>query len=156
MIQMITPLSATQEQALESFTSGLNCAQSVITSYAERFGFDEALAADIACAFGGGMGRLQKTCGAVTGAFMALSIYNAGVSADAKERKEKTYQMVQAFNRRFTEMHGTTQCRSLLGCDLNTEMGREYAKTHNLTESVCRKCVLHAVQIVDELIGSAE
>jgi C_GCAxxG_C_C family probable redox protein len=145
-------MSTTQERALATFRVGLNCAQSVLTSYSQILNFDEKLASDISCAFGGGMGRLQKTCGAVTGAFMALSIWNAKKYPEPKEQKEKTYAMVQEFTRRFTEQHGTTQCHALLGCNLNTEQGRLFMKKNNLTVTVCEQCILHAVAIVDELI----
>jgi C_GCAxxG_C_C family probable redox protein len=145
-------LNARQEQAVAAYKSGLNCAQSVVTTYAESLGFDHALAEEIAGGFGGGMGRLQRTCGAVTGAFMVLSINNAQKFPDPKERKEKTYEIIQAFDHRFIELNGTTQCRSLLGCDLNTEAGREYVKAKNLSVSVCERCIAHAVLIADDLM----
>lgn len=64
------------EKAIAYFNSGLNCAQSVFTAYAEEFNIDPELAISISCGFGGGMGRLQETCGAVTGAFMVLGMHN--------------------------------------------------------------------------------
>lgn len=54
-------------KAIESFRSGLNCAQAVVTAYADELNFDNNLALSVSCGFGGGMGRLQETCGAVTG-----------------------------------------------------------------------------------------
>ncbi|HLP17247.1 MAG TPA: C-GCAxxG-C-C family protein [Bacteroidota bacterium] len=145
-------MSSRQEQAIATFQSGANCAQSVVTTYAQALGFDAGLAENLALGFGGGMGRLQNTCGAVTGAFMVLGIYNADKYDELKERKQKTAEMVQAFNARFTEMHGSTQCRTLLGVDLMTEEGREQLHTGGLHVTVCEQCIAHAVDILDEML----
>jgi C_GCAxxG_C_C family probable redox protein len=61
-----------EDKAIGLFKSGLNCAQSVLTAYAEELDFDKNLALSISCGFGGGMGRLQETCGAVTGSFTSV------------------------------------------------------------------------------------
>jgi C_GCAxxG_C_C family probable redox protein len=86
-----------EEKAIDSFRSGLNCAQSVLTAYSDELGFDKDLALAIACGFGAGMGRLQETCGAVTGSFMVLSIYNSMRFTDIRNKKEETYFMIQKF-----------------------------------------------------------
>jgi len=52
-----------EEKAIQLFQSGLNCAQAVLTAYADDFNFDKGLAMSLSCGFGGGMGRLQETCG---------------------------------------------------------------------------------------------
>ncbi len=58
----------TDQYAVQLFQSGLNCAQRVLISFSEKLNFDKKLATAISLGFGGGMGRLQETCGAVTGA----------------------------------------------------------------------------------------
>lgn len=140
------------EHALEIHHAGLNCAQAVLETYADTLGIDAAMADAVALGFGGGMGRLQKTCGAVTGAFMVLGVAKSKTITDPKQRKETTYELVQEFHRRFVEVHGTTQCHALLGCDLMTESGRLFYKTHNLGTAVCDQCIAHAVEIVGDLI----
>ena len=70
-------MNTTKDKAIQSFQSGMNCAQAVVTAYADRLKFDPDLAAGLSCGFGGGMGRLQQTCGALTGAFMVLGIHNS-------------------------------------------------------------------------------
>jgi C_GCAxxG_C_C family probable redox protein len=142
-----------QDKALATFASGLNCAQAVLTTYCGTLNVDETLAQGIACGFGGGMARMQETCGAVTGAFMVISLYNAPKYAEISEQKKQTYAMIREFSRRFTEIHGTKNCRLLLGCDLNTEEGHEYFKKNNLTSTVCCKCIADSVSLLDEFIG---
>ena len=120
-------IKSIEEKAISSFKSGLNCAQAVVTAYADEFNYDNNLTLSMACGFGGGMGRLQETCGAVTGSFMVLGIYNCKKLTDNKDRKEATYSMVQKFSKKFKQINGATDCKALLKCDLKTEDGHRYA-----------------------------
>ena len=138
-----------EEKAIHSFKSGLNCAQAVLTSFAEELKFDSELASAISGGFGGGMGRLQKTCGAVTGSFMALGIYNSKKYSDKRKAKENTYTMIQSFSEEFTLTHGTMECGALLNCDLRTDEGQKYFKENNLSEKICEKCVTDAIRIIE-------
>jgi C_GCAxxG_C_C family probable redox protein len=141
-----------EEKAIESFRSGLNCAQAVVGAYSEDLNYDDKLALSISCGFGGGMGRLQETCGAVTGSFMVLGIYNCNKIEDNQERKEATYAMVQKFNKSFKKIHKTTDCLAILNVDLKTEEGNNYAKKNNLFGTVCEKCILDSIKIVNQLM----
>jgi C_GCAxxG_C_C family probable redox protein len=140
------------DKAIESFRSGLNCSQSVVNAYAEEMNVDNEFALSVSCGFGGGMGRLQETCGAVTGAFMVLGLYNCKKFNDNKERKERTYAMVQRFSNKFKSFHGVMDCKALMNCDLNTEEGRRYVAENNIHEKVCEKCISHAIGIIEEMI----
>jgi hypothetical protein len=51
-------MSQTEENAITLFSSGLNCAQAVLTAYTDKLDIDKSLAINISCGFGGGMGRL--------------------------------------------------------------------------------------------------
>ena len=141
------------ERALESFRGGLNCAQAVVTAFSEELNYDKNMALSISCGFGAGMGRLQDTCGAVTGSFMVLGIVNCRKFTDNKERKEATYGMVQKFNNKFKQIHGTLDCSSLLNCDLKTEEVNRFAKENNLFGTVCEKCISDSIGILEEIIA---
>lgn len=84
-------MNTTKDKAIQSFQSGMNCAQAVVTAYADRLKFDPDLAAGLSCGFGGGMGRLQQTCGALTGAFMVLGIHNSRLSTPTMPKFEKRH-----------------------------------------------------------------
>ncbi len=139
-------------KALQLFRSGYNCAQAVVGALAQTHQFDEELALGLSCGFGAGMGRLQETCGAVTGAFMVIGLNSYRKFTDPVARKEHAYPVIREFNRRFTELHRTTCCRELLHCDLLTEEGRQYARNNNLHETVCEKLILDSIQIINELV----
>ncbi len=142
-----------KEKAIISFRSGLNCAQSVVTAYDNKLGFDKDLALSISCGFGGGMGRLQETCGAVTGAYMILGIDRCRKFTDNSARKENTYALVQKFAEKFTNLNGATDCRSLIKCDIRSDEGHRLAKENNLFGTVCEKCISDSVDIIEELIA---
>jgi C_GCAxxG_C_C family probable redox protein len=139
------------EKAVQYFTEGFNCSQSVFTAIAEGSGMDKKLALKIASGFGGGIARTQKTCGAVTGAVMAISYLNGFTQPDASEQKERVYELIQAFINRFTLLHKTINCNELLGYSIQTEEGRKLIKELGLTETVCSRCVNDAVLIVEGL-----
>jgi len=140
--------------AIESFRSGLNCSQSVVSAYAEEMNFDRNLALSISCGFGGGMGRLQETCGAATGAFMVMGIHYCRKYTGNKERKETTYAAIQRFSKEFTVLHGTMNCMELINVDLKTEEGHCKLKESNLSENVCEKCILDAIRITEDILSS--
>jgi len=144
-----TPL---EQEAVEAFNSGFNCAQSVLKVYAGLLGFDRNMALSITSGFGSGMGRLQKTCGAVTGAYMVLSIYSSTRFTENSDRKECAISMIQDFHKKFLEKHNVTDCRTLLNCDLQTEEGEQQFYIDNLSETVCEVCIADSIKILNELI----
>jgi C_GCAxxG_C_C family probable redox protein len=127
--------------------SKMNCAQAVLTAFCEELGLDRATALKLARGFGGGMGRSGKTCGAVTGAYMVLGLREP---KDAREGIEAVYAQVNDFNRKFTELNGSTECKALLGCDINTPEGLARARAEGLFTKVCPGFVRAAVELLDE------
>jgi len=138
------------EKAEQIFDSGFNCAQAVISVYIDRFKLNSETALQMTCGFGAGIARMQETCGAVTGSVMVIGLYIAEKIIEAGERKEKTYEMINAFTDRFRKKNGFVNCRDLLNCDVNTEEGRFYYDVNELHDKVCLKCVKDAVEILDD------
>lgn len=140
------------DDAVECFSTGYNCSQSVLSAHGEQLGMDKEQAFRVACAFGAGMGRLCETCGAVTGAFMVLGLKYGKVKTDDEPAKEKTYAKVQEFVKEFKARNGSIVCRELLGCDIGTPEGVKFAKENKLTTTLCPKYVRDAAEIVERLI----
>ena len=145
-------MATKNSNAINRFRSGLNCSQAVLTAFSDDLNIGEDLALCISSGFGSGMGRLQETCGAVTGAFMVLGIHNGKKYQENKDRKEFTYAMIQNFSKKFKLINGSTCCRSLLNCDLNTEEGQKFAVENNLFEKLCEKYVSDSIKLTNELI----
>ena len=78
----------------EWFDYGFNCAQAVLLTNAQKLGFSQDQCLKIAAGFGGGMACLQKTCGAVTGAIMAIGAKYGHHCINDTKSKEKTYELV--------------------------------------------------------------
>jgi C_GCAxxG_C_C family probable redox protein len=140
------------EKAISSFRGDFNCAQSVLSSYAPEYGLDRETALKIATGFGGGMGRLQNTCGAVSGAFMVISLrYGSDVNGNTEDR-DKTYQVVREFANKFSELHGSIICKKLLGCNINTPEGKEYYDQNDFFEKKCFQYVKDSAKILEDLL----
>jgi len=142
------------EQALALHDRGANCAQAVLGAFSENLGLDRESAMRVATGFGGGMGRLAGTCGAVTGAFMSLGLARGMRQPEEAQAKEAVYALVREFARRFAGMHGSLACRDLLGEDIGTPEGMRRAKEGNLFATLCTGYIRDAVRIVEETLTS--
>jgi C_GCAxxG_C_C family probable redox protein len=143
-------------KALAQFDKGYACSQSVFSAYAEDLGLDQETALKIAGPFGGGMGRKAETCGAVTGALMALGLKYGATDPEDKETKEKTYKLARQFLDRFEARHGSSRCKELLGWDISTPAGHEAAKYRRLFSTLCPKYVAAAAEILDDIFAESE
>ncbi len=140
------------DRAAELFQKGFNCSQAVFSAFSPSLGLEEAKALKIACPFGAGMGRMQETCGAVTGAFLVFGLqYGKNVEGD-DEAKEHTYELVLRFSERFKSLHSSICCRELLGVDINTDEGRKIAREKDLFKTRCPLFVRDAAEIAGELL----
>ncbi len=140
------------EKAISSFRGNFNCAQSVFSSYATQNGIDRETALKLATGFGGGMGRMQNTCGAVSGAFMVIGLrYGMGESGDT-EARDKTYEVVREFTNRFQKIHGSINCKELLGCEISTLEGREYYDQNDFFEKKCLEYVKDSAKILEDIL----
>jgi len=142
-----------QEVALALFDSGFNCAQSVLATFAGDLGLDQKTALKLSTGFGGGIARMQKTCGAVTGAIMVLGLKFGRSETDDNDARETTYDLVYYFTSRFIQKHGSLECLQLLGCSFATEEGISCLNSDNSTYEICRRCIADSVEIVDSIIN---
>jgi C_GCAxxG_C_C family probable redox protein len=104
----------------------------------------------IAAGFGGGMGRMAGTCGAVTGAFMVLGL-QCGQASPEREAKEAIYCRIRAYARQFRARHGSLSCRELLECDISVPEGLQRARELDLFSKTCPQFVRDACEILEEM-----
>ncbi len=138
------------ETAVSRFAEGYNCSQAVLSAYAGRFGLDDETAMKLAAGFGGGMGRMADTCGAVTGAFMVLGL-QCGQALPEREAKEAVYCRIREYARRFRKRHGSLVCRELLECDISVPEGVQRARELELFSKKCPQFVRDACEILEEI-----
>jgi C_GCAxxG_C_C family probable redox protein len=140
------------EQADSCFEEGFSCSQAVFSTYAPQLGLDRESALKVAGPFGGGMGGLGNTCGAVTGAFMVIGLKHGRLRVDDIETKERVYSLVKEFARRFASRNGSILCRELLGHDISTPEGRSLARDKGLFDTICPKLVQDAAEIIEQIL----
>ena len=107
-----------------------NCAQAVIATYADLAGIDEETAMALGSAFGSGMGNMEGTCGALTGAAIVLGL----VKRDKIQARKSMIKIMNDFQAR----NGATQCRMLKGVDTGRVL-RE-----------CEDCVSDAAELLEQ------
>lgn len=140
------------DDAKDLFNQGFNCAQAVCGAYAGQLGSSREEGLRVSAAFGGGVGRTGQTCGAVSGALMALGLKYGMVEA-SPEAKDRMYNIAQEFLKRFSELHGTVQCRELLRADLTTVEGRAAIKVRKTHSTVCTGLIEDASAILDDMLA---
>ncbi|AQT69737.1 C_GCAxxG_C_C family protein [Anaerohalosphaera lusitana] len=143
--------STRQDQAVELFKSGYNCAQAVAGAFAPDVEIDRDTALRTAAAFGGGIGGTGKTCGALSGLLIVLGCkYGRREPADMQSKAEMVNISQQAI-KIFIEQTGARDCRDLLGFDLAAKEGKAAASKDNAFD-VCPDLVRTAAEIAEKLL----
>jgi C_GCAxxG_C_C family probable redox protein len=141
------------EKAVDYFRNKFNCSQAVLTVFGTEYGLSENDSLKVACAFGGGMGRQQLTCGAVTGALMVLGLKYGKALNDPEEKKQLTYSKTREFFDEFIKLHGSINCRELLnGLDMTDPEDHKKIMELKLFDINCEKYVADAVIITEKLL----
>ena len=140
-----------KDKALEYFSEGLHCSQSVLAAFADECRIDEEMAFKLGSCFGSGM-RKGNVCGACTGALMVLGLLFGEEHSGVPQERQRSNMINDMMMDRFKRANGTTICNDLLGCDLSTPEGVQYARSKGLFEEFCPKMVASAVDILEEII----
>jgi len=137
--------------ALNLFKEKYHCSQAVFAAFSEEYGVNKEKALKIGGCFGSGM-RKGEVCGACTGALMVLGLKYGKSKIDDMESKLKSDQVCDKFLEEFEKENGSYICNTLLGCDISTEEGIEYALDNNLFTEFCPKMVESAVIITEKIL----
>ncbi len=141
------------EEAIRLFSGNFNCAQSVLSAFAQELGLEREPALKIATSFGGGIAHLDELCGAMTGALMVIGLKHGMVKDEDLEAKEKTYALSQEFAARFKSRNGSLRCTELIGYNLGLPEDYEKAREADVFNARCKKFVKDSVEILEELLG---
>ena len=127
-------MSSKIQSAVEKKQTGrYNCAQAVACSFCEHTQLDEATMRHAALGLGAGMGNMEGTCGALTGAGLVIGLV-------CKEDKPRAMKMSRTLMNKFHERNGATQCKLLKG-----------AESGNVIRS-CDDCVADAAEFLEEIL----
>ena len=131
-------------EAVQLFENGYVCSQAVFAAFSPDLGLDKEQALKIGACFGSGM-RKGEVCGACTGALMVFGLKYG-------ESKEKSNEVCKRFLDEFEKENGSYICNDLLGCDIRTPEGVEFAVENNLFKELCPKMVESAAKITKGII----
>ena len=112
--------------------AGCNCAQAVVLSYVDKLPLEEETLKKLAAGYGGGMGCMEGTCGALVGAVMV-----AGMLTDGQGTGRYAREILLGFRERC----GATICKDLKG----VETGKVLCP--------CTECVRNAVLAAGAALG---
>ena len=137
------------DRAIHLHKQGYNSAQSILGAFHETLGIDQKTAMNLAAGFGAGIGTMQKTCGALTGALMVLGCryYDSDSVFESKQLLfEETQKVLLAFHKKF----GSTECFSLLKTDFHKPGGLQKAREQRLFETNCQSYIREICRLLGE------
>ncbi len=142
------------ERAKAYFLEGYACSQSVLLAFTDVCGLDETTASKIMLPFGGGLGRLRLTCGAVSGMAAVIGmVFSNG--ENSPENKKKVYAIVQELCGKFKAECGSLICSELLaGMKVPVEVGgtAEERTPKYYQKRACGDMVALAAQITEDYL----
>ena len=141
----------TTEQINKRFKECMHCSQQVLMEWAEKSGYDRDEAARIAAPFGGGMFR-GDTCGAVCGAMIAIGMKYGHCKPGDTEGNDVLKGKVDAFQKEFIALNGSTICRELVGYDFSKEGELQKALESGKIFEICPKMVQSSLAILDKIM----
>jgi C_GCAxxG_C_C family probable redox protein len=142
------------EQAVAFYKQGYTCTQSILASFAARYGFQQDLAFRIAEPFGAGTSCTGDMCGSVAGAIMVLGLQYGSAHSDDEAARSYAYQRVHELIHRFKVIHDSIQCTDLLGYNLSDPQQLQTVWEKGLFMQLCPILVRDAAQILIEMIGT--
>ena len=149
------PLAMAMDLGDEVFSNGYTCSQSSLQGLQAAFGLQAQELWPLATGFGGGFGRKQSVCGALSGGVLAAGAIVAqrrqSDRADRAALRDETYAVVRQLYDAFQAKFGSVDCRSLTEFDFSEPDGYKRFTESGQKERVCHQAVRFVIQQVAEL-----
>ncbi len=128
------------EETIGRHDKGYNCAQAVACTYCDLVGVDEETMFKMTEALGLGMGGMEGTCGAITGACVLAGMKNSTGNLEKPNSKGASYKLSRQIVEEFKNQNGATQCRDLKGVDTGKVL------------RACPDCIRDAARIAESVL----
>ena len=128
------------DKVAEKHKSGYNCAQAVACAYCDLVGIDEETMFRMTEGLGLGMGGMEGTCGAITGACVLAGMKNSTGNLEKPNSKGASYKLSRQIVEEFKNQNGATQCRELKGVDTGKVL------------RACPDCIRDAARIAESVL----
>ncbi|MBQ6157798.1 MAG: C_GCAxxG_C_C family protein [Thermoguttaceae bacterium] len=122
------------EDALKHMQNRNNCCQSVLLAFADLVTLPPDELKKLGAGFGGGMGCMEGTCGALCGAEMILGLARAAGGPVGRE--------AGALHRAFAAKCGSSICKEIKGRDTGKVL------------CSCPNCVRNAADLLDAVLAA--
>lgn len=144
-------------EALEAFRNGYNCAQSVVSVYAQELGIQKNEALKLANPFGAGISYEQETCGAVTGALIVIGLKYGKGENGTDDDKKKTYEISRCLMNEFRGRNKSIRCRDLLdGLNMSTEEGMAEIRKQDMFRIRCSAYIRDVIEIMEKIFADPQ
>lgn len=136
----------------DKFIKGYDCSQVVLAYFAERLGITEEMANKVTACFGGGMMQ-GDTCGAFTGALMAIGVkYGHWDEEILLTQKDGMMAKYAEFRNLYFQRYDTCRCKELLGYDVSVPEQLQEALSNGRMLDFCPKVVKNVIEVLEEVL----
>lgn len=132
------------EETIMRHDKGYNCAQAVACTYCDMVGVEEELMFKITEALGLGMGGMEGTCGAVSGAGVLAGMKRSSGNLEHPDSKAESYKLSKEIVKRFAEQNKSVICKELKGVETGTPLRS------------CADCIKDAAAIAEQVLFAEE
>ena len=129
------------ERAIACHNKAYNCAQSVAFAFLDKVDIDPETLFKVTEGLGLGMGGMEGTCGAITGAVAVIGAIKSCGDIEKPVSKAATYKLSGELVKRFQEKNQATKCKDLKGIE-----------TGKVLRS-CPGCIEDATAILEEILA---
>ncbi len=127
------------------------CAETVFVVLKEAYRLDDPGDSAAAIALNGGLAYGGGTCGALTGAALAVGMLAEDRIGDHGRAKRIAREIVAALVDAFHAEHGALDCRTLIGYDLRAPGGHEAFLGSDVWRDTCLRQIEFVVRRLDPL-----
>lgn len=131
-----------KELAIAYHDKKFNCCQAVACAFAGEVGVSEEVLFKAGEGFGLGMGGMEGTCGALSGAIMLAGMKNSDGNIENPGTKASTYQLSKELLNQFREKTGSTVCKELKGIETDKVL------------CSCPDCIRCGVEVAEKVLFS--
>ncbi len=143
------------QKAKEIFNYRNNCAQAVLSVFADDIGIDEKTALALTLGMSGGF-KSREVCGAVAAAVMVIGAKCSDYSDDIIEQKNYCTQKTHEFMDKFKKANGSIICADLITRDFYSSDEQEQKVAYEQVNEICPNVVEDAAAILDEMAFAAK
>ena len=128
------------EDTIKRHDKGYNCAQAVACTYCDLVGVEEETMFRMTEGLGLGMGCMEGTCGAVSGACVLAGMKCSSGNLEKPDSKAASYKLSKEIVQQFEERTGAVACRELKGIETGKVL------------CTCAECIRNAAAITEKVL----